>query len=208
MPRYRFKTELRRYFREYHERIMIDGVPYRSLFVGFKSDKFDSREQTPNPIKTDNWLELYSSQTSVFDEMFGGCKAQYSSDAGTPQKAWMRTDTTLKDLDPTLEHYVLVPEDYICIDFDLKGENGEKDLNRNLAAASAWPETYAEVSKVVEDYTSSTDTLVIAIPLPSIVRKWRSNVSAAKLVSEEGSPFTTGELLQIIRETSQQRPKR
>ena len=147
MPRYRFKTELRRYFREYHERIMIDGVPYRSLFVGFKSDKFDSREQTPNPIKTDNWLELYSSQTSVFDEMFGGCKAQYSSDSGTPQKAWMYTDTTLKDLDPNLEHYVLMPEDYICIDFDLKGENGEKDLNRNLAAASTWPETYAEVSK-------------------------------------------------------------
>lgn len=188
MPRYRFKTELRRYFREYHERIMIDGVPYRSLFVGFKSDKFDSREQTPNPIKTDNWLELYSSQTSVFDEMFGGCKAQYSSDSGTPQKAWMYTDTTLKDLDPTLEHYVLMPEDYICIDFDLKGENGEKDLNRNLAAASAWPETYAEVSKggqglhLIYRYPRDHDTAAEHCPEVEI-KRFRGKASLRRRLS-------------------------
>ena len=188
MPRYRFKTELRRYFREYHERIMIDGVPYRSLFVGFKSDKFDSREQTPNPIKTDNWLELYSSQTSVFDEMFGGCKAQYASDAGTPQKAWMYTDTTLKDLDPTLEHYVLMPEDYICIDFDLKGENGEKDLNRNLAAASAWPETYAEVSKggqglhLIYRYPRDHDTAAEYCPEVEI-KRFRGKASLRRRLS-------------------------
>lgn len=188
MPRYRFKTELRRYFREYHERIMINGVQYRSLFVGFKSDKFDSREQTPNPIKTDNWLELYSSQTSVFDEMFGGCKAQYSSDSGTPQKAWMYTDTTLKDLDPTLEHYVLMPEDYICIDFDLKGENGEKDLNRNLAAASAWPETYAEVSKggqglhLIYRYPRDHDTAAEYCPEVEI-KRFRGKASLRRRLS-------------------------
>lgn len=188
MPRYRFKTELRRYFREYHERIMIDGVPYRSLFVGFKSDKFDSREQTPNPIKTDNWLELYSSQTSVFDEMFGGCKAQYSSDSGTPRKAWMYADTTLKDLDPTIEHYVLMPEDYICIDFDLKGENGEKDLNRNLAAASAWPETYAEVSKggqglhLIYRYSRDHDTAAEYCPEVEI-KRFRGKASLRRRLS-------------------------
>lgn len=188
MPRYRFKTELRRYFREYHERIMIDGVPYRSLFVGFKSDKFDSREQTPNPIKTDNWLELYSSQTSVFDEMFGGCKAQYSSDSGTPQKVWMYTDTTLKDLDPTLEHYVLMPEDYICIDFDLKGDIGEKDLNANLRAASAWPPTYAETSKsggglhLIYRYPVDKDTLVEYSPGIEI-KRFRGKASLRRRLS-------------------------
>lgn len=188
MPRYRFKTELRRYFREFHDRIMIDGIPYRSLFIGFKNDKFESRELTPNPIRTDNWLELYSSHKSVFDEMFGGCKAQYSSDAGTPQKAWTYTTTTLKDLDPTLEHYVLVPEDYICIDFDLKGENGEKDLNRNLAAAAAWPETYAEVSKgggglhLIYRYPRDRDTTAEYCPEVEI-KRFRGKASLRRRLS-------------------------
>lgn len=147
MPRYRFKTELRRYFREFHERIMIDGISYRSLFVGFISDKFESHIGEPTPVKNENWLELYPGTSSIFDEHFGGCKAQYSSKRGTPQKAWQSVDTTLRDIVPTEEHYVLLSEEYICIDFDLKGADGEKDLSANLRAASAWPPTYAETSK-------------------------------------------------------------
>ena len=147
MPRYRFKTELRRYFREFHERIMIDGIPYRSLFIGFLSDKFESRDGELTAVKNENWLELYPDASSIFDEHFGGCKAQYSSKSGTPQKAWQYVDTTLRDIVPTEEHYILLPEEYICIDFDLKGADGEKDLSANLHAASAWPPTYAETSK-------------------------------------------------------------
>ena len=147
MPRYRFKTELRRYFREFHERIMIDGIPYRSLFIGFLSDKFESHSGERTPVKNENWLELYQDASSIFDEHFGGCKAQYSSKSGTPQKAWQYVDTTLRDIVPTEEHYILLPEEYICIDFDLKGADGEKDLSANLRAASAWPPTYAETSK-------------------------------------------------------------
>ena len=147
MPRYRFKTEFNRYFREFHERVTIDGVPYRSLFIGFRDDKFESRENTPAPVKRESWLDLQPGSQSVFDEHFAGCKAQYSSKTGAPQKAWDHVDTTLRDIAPTEEHYVLMPEEYICIDFDLKGENGEKDLNANLRAASAWPPTYAETSK-------------------------------------------------------------
>lgn len=147
MPRYRFKTELRRYFREFHERIMIDGISYRSLFVGFISDKFESHAAEPTPVKNENWLELYPGASSIFDEHFGGCKAQYSSKSGTPQKAWQYVDTTLRDIVPTEEHYILPPEEYVCIDFDLKGADGEKDLSANLRAASAWPPTYAETSK-------------------------------------------------------------
>ena len=188
MPRYRFKTELRRYFREFRERVMIDGVPYRSLFIGFKNDKFDNHEQVPNPVKTDNWLELYSSQTSVFDEMFGGCKAQYSSDAGTPRNAWTYTTTSLRDLDSTLEHYVLMPEEYICIDFDLKGENGEKDLNANLRAASAWPPTYAETSKsggglhLIYRYPVDKDTLAEYSPGIEI-KRFRGKASLRRRLS-------------------------
>lgn len=147
MPRYRFKTELCRYFREYHERIQIDGVRYRSVFVGFRNDKFGSVEGVPQPIESDDWLDLRPGTTSIFDEHFAGCKAQYSSKKGTPEKAWVYVDTTLADIAPVDEHYVLLPEEYICIDFDLKGVDGEKDLSANLHAASAWPPTYAETSK-------------------------------------------------------------
>lgn len=147
MPRYRFKTELCRYFREYHERIQIDGVRYRSVFIGFRSDKFDSVEDQPDPQKSEDWLDLYNGTKSVFDDHFAGCKAQYSSEEGTPKKAWVNVSTTLADIAPVDEHYVLLPEEYICIDFDLKGADGEKDLSANLRAASAWPPTYAETSK-------------------------------------------------------------
>lgn len=147
MPRYRFKTELSRYFREFHERIMINGISYRSLFIGFLSDKFESGASEQMPVKSENWLDLHRGIKSIFDEHFAGCKSQYSSEGGTPQKAWMYVDTTLADIVPTEEHYVLLPEEYICIDFDLKGADGEKDLSANLHAASAWPPTYAETSK-------------------------------------------------------------
>ena len=44
-------------------------------------------------------------------------------------------------------HYVKVPENHIVIDFDLKDETGQKSMELNLKAASAWPATYAEFSK-------------------------------------------------------------
>ena len=188
MPRYRFKTELGRYFREFHERVMIDGVHYRSLFIGFQSDKFESRECTPSPVKGDIWLDLKPGTSSVFDEHFAGCKAQYSSENGTPQKAWKYVDTTLGGIVPTDEHYVLMPEEYVCIDFDLKGDNGEKDLNANFSAASAWPPTYAETSKsgagihLIYRYPVDKDTLAEYSPGIEI-KRFRGNASLRRRLS-------------------------
>ena len=45
------------------------------------------------------------------------------------------------------EDYVKLPSNHIVIDFDLKDDNGEKSLERNLEEASKWPETYGELSK-------------------------------------------------------------
>lgn len=188
MPRYRFKTELGRYFHEFHERVMIDGVHYRSLFVGFQSDKFENREYTPSPVKGDMWLDLKPGTPSVFDEHFAGCKAQYSSEKGTPQKAWKYVDTTLNGIIPTDEHYVLMPEEYVCIDFDLKGDNGEKDLNANFSAASAWPPTYAETSKsgggihLIYRYPVDKDTLAEYSPGIEI-KRFRGNASLRRRLS-------------------------
>lgn len=188
MPRYRFKTELGRYFREFHERVMVDGIHYRSLFVGFQSDKFENREYTPSPVKGDIWLDLKPGTPSVFDEHFAGCKAQYASEKGTPQKAWKYVDTTLSGIVPTDEHYVLMPEEYICIDFDLKGDNGEKDLNANFSAASAWPPTYAETSKsgggihLIYRYPVDKDTLAEYSPGIEI-KRFRGNASLRRRLS-------------------------
>ena len=188
MPRYRFKTELCRYFREYHDRIMVDGIPYRSLFIGFIGDKFDTHECIPSPIKSEPWLELKQGLPSVFDDHFAGCKAQYSSENGTPRKSWAYVDSTLRDIAPTTEHYVLMPEEYICIDFDLKGENGEKDLNANLRAASAWPPTYAETSKsggglhLIYRYPVDKDTLAEYSPGIEI-KRFRGKASLRRRLS-------------------------
>lgn len=188
MPRYRFKTELRRYFQEFHDRIMVDGVPYRSLFIGFRSDKFESSELVPKSVKNDSWIELNRGLNTFFDEHFAGCKAQYSSANGTPQKPWVRVDTTLRDITPIDEHYVLMPEEYICIDFDLKGDNGEKDLKANLRAASAWPPTYAETSKsggglhLIYRYPVDKDTLAEYSPGIEI-KRFRGNASLRRRLS-------------------------
>lgn len=40
-----------------------------------------------------------------------------------------------------------MPENHIVIDFDIPDENGNKCFDLNLAEASKWPPTYAEVSK-------------------------------------------------------------
>lgn len=188
MPRYRFRTELLRYFREFHDRIRLDGIRYRSLFIGFLADKFEDQPDEPTPIKTEDWLDLYSGGTLVFDEFFGGCKAQYSSENGTPKKAWMNVTTTLADIVPAEEHYVLLPEEYICIDFDLRGDNGEKDLNANLRAASAWPPTYAETSKsggglhLIYRYPVDKDTLAEYSPGIEI-KRFRGNASLRRRLS-------------------------
>lgn len=188
MPRYRFKTELRRYFREFRDRVMIDGIPYRSLFVGFRSDKFESSPLTPETVKSNSWIEMSRDVSSIFDEHFAGCKAQYSSEKGTPQKAWALVDTTLRDIATVDEHYVLMPEEYICIDFDLKGDNGEKDLNANLRAASAWPPTYAETSKsgggihLIYRYPVDKDTLAEYSPGIEI-KRFRGNASLRRRLS-------------------------
>src|SRR5690606_26088678 len=107
---------------------------------------------------------------SLLDKMLADMPAQYAKADGTPRKYWSdapRTrldkrsgkmveftpkpeqvvDTVLKDLDTTKEHYVKVPPNHIVIDFDLTNEEGEKDVERNLEAASQWPPTYAEFSK-------------------------------------------------------------
>ena len=141
-----FKEELKNYFRDYKDRYTKNDTRMRSVYIGFRADKFEDEEkeevQTPK-IK----LIEFNSTESIFDKDCGKYPAQYATSKGTPSKKWDNVTTTLDDINTKELHYVKVPENHIVIDFDISDENGEKSLERNVEEASKWPPTYAEFSK-------------------------------------------------------------
>jgi energy-coupling factor transporter ATP-binding protein EcfA2 len=145
LPQYKFREELRNYFEEYHDRITIDGVQQRSYYTGFTAKPF--KAPVVPETKPPSFSLVMDETESLLDELFAEMPAQESKADGTPKHRWSTVTTTLADLDTSLLHFVKVPENHIVIDFDLKDENGEKSLERNLEAASLWPATYAELSK-------------------------------------------------------------
>lgn len=141
-----FKEELKNYFRDYKDRYTKNDTRMRSVYIGFRADKFEDEEkeevQTPK-IK----LIEFNYTESIFDKDCGKYPAQYATSKGTPSKKWDNVTTTLDDINTKELHYVKVPENHIVIDFDIPDENGEKSLERNVEEASKWPSTYAEFSK-------------------------------------------------------------
>lgn len=156
LPQYKFREELRNYFEEFKDRGEVNGDPVRSLYSGFTADKF----KAPTKEKGEFSLVLEESQ-SLLDELLAAQPAQVATTDGVPAKKWSNVTTKLSDIDSSSLHYVKVPENHVVIDFDLKGDNGTKALERNLEAASRWPATYAEISKSGEGihlhYTYSGD---------------------------------------------------
>ena len=145
LPMYKFREELKSYFKEFKDVTRIDGKQVRSYYEGFLYKKFDRQME----IEKDEPIPSLSfeRQDSIFDTEFEKCPAQYTTKNETPIKRWDEVETVLSDLNTKRLHYVKVPENLIVIDFDLKDENGEKSLEKNLEAASKWPPTYAELSK-------------------------------------------------------------
>lgn len=140
-----FKDEMRNYFERFEER---DGNR-RSVFFGFKKEKLDYQplDSYRKPMtEKDGWLK-FDKEISDFDNIFSEMSAQYANKYETPAKPWDVCKTKLKDLNPKELHYVLMPDEVICVDFDIKNEKGEKDYDLNLKEASKWPPTYAELSK-------------------------------------------------------------
>lgn len=147
MPMYVFREELKNYFDEFYERTKVDGVDVRSYYVGFKINKLDKSANTVfEPTKKSNWINL-KDQPSLLDDMLIDCPAQYGNDKETPSKKWDNVNTLVGDIDTKKLHYIRVPENHIVIDFDLKDDEGNKSLQRNLDAAKVFPKTYAETSK-------------------------------------------------------------
>lgn len=144
-----FKEELKNYFRDYSERsVLEDGSRVRSIYSGFRADKFEQsfKSKPKDDPKPKSWL-IFDKTKSLLDVEYADCPAQYAKDDGTPAFKWDNVKTRLKDLDTSKEHFVLPPGAHIVADFDIPDENGEKSLERNLAEASKWPKTYAELSR-------------------------------------------------------------
>ena len=146
-----FQEELKNYFKDFYKSIEDeDGVMLESYYSGFITKLLDEpvtvskkKEQETSIIK----LIEFNCTESIFDKEYGDCFAQYASSEGTPSRKWENVKTKLSELDTSKVHYVKVPENHIVIDFDIKDENGEKSFEKNLAEASKWPATYAELSK-------------------------------------------------------------
>ena len=134
--RYKFRDTLKLYYDKY-----ADGK-----FEGFRWEKIG--EKRPETVKIDicGWLK-FDKTNSLFDKKFAGQPAQYANEEGLPSYKWSNVNTTLSDISTNELHYVKMPEEIICLDFDIRGEDGEKSFEKNLEAASKFPPTYAELSK-------------------------------------------------------------
>lgn len=150
LPMYKFREELKNYFRKFEDVGRdSEGKQVRSWYSGFLSGKFgtgysEDGESGAEEAKK-SWLSL-TCQKSLLDEELADCKAQYVKEDGTPNGTWARCRTTLREIDTSQTHYILVPGALVTVDFDLKNEKGEKDIQLNLEAAGKFPPTYAEFS--------------------------------------------------------------
>lgn len=146
---YVFREELKNYFKKFDDTIKIDGVQVRSYYSGFLKNKFDRTNIKTISVKKDDissWIHL-KEQKSLLDDICKDCKAQEANAEEKPSKKWDNVKTTLADICTSNVHYVMLPENHIVIDFDIKDESGKKSLAKNVEAASKWPSTYAETSK-------------------------------------------------------------
>lgn len=143
-----FKEELKNYFYEYSDRFsMDDGSRVRSYYSGFRTDKFDMGDKPKKKEENKPKLIRFEVQDSIFDRVYADCPAQYATAKETPKRAWDDVTTTLANLDTSKLHYAKPPESHVVVDFDLRGPDGSKSLERNIEEASKWPPTYAELSK-------------------------------------------------------------
>lgn len=149
LPMYKFREELKNYFEHYFDMWRVDGKQVRKYYSGFIRKKFHPEEaskEKPSQTHDEGWLKLDCTE-SLLDDIYANYPAQYATDYGTPLIPWGNVTTTLADICTDKLHYVMLPENHIVVDFDLKDESGEKSLERNLEAANKWPPTYAELSK-------------------------------------------------------------
>ena len=137
----KFIQELSDYFPP-SETIMVGNVLTRGVY----RDPYAWKVWPPVIDETVSPSFILEETTSLIDEMLADCQAQYATTKRAPKQKWENVTTTLADIRTTETHFVQQPLNHIVIDFDLRGGDGAKSLDRNLEAAAIWPPTYAEYS--------------------------------------------------------------
>ena len=144
----KFKEELKNYFDDFDDRWKKpNGERIRNVYHGFNIDKYFDDDEDEEPDSSEPYTIRFGENKSIFDKEYADCPAQLASSEEKPTQKWTNVKTKLSDIETWRVHYVKVPDNHIVIDFDITDETGEKSFEKNLAEASKWPPTYAELSK-------------------------------------------------------------
>ena len=145
------KREALRYFDTMLKDSHVDGTRVNNYFKGFRwniafPEGVVGTTKADDMVVPDNWLE-FDHHNEVFNKLAADYPAQAALRNGNPSEKWDNVVTKLSDIQTNKLHWVKVPLNHVILDFDLKDENGKKNLELNKEAASKFPPTYAEVSK-------------------------------------------------------------
>lgn len=146
------KNELKRYYITFVEQKKIDGENVKNVYEGLKWKDIFPGEPEPKIQRGESEEDLIEEfglreGESIFDKHAATYPAQYTNKEGNPKVRWDEVGTSLREITTTDLHFVRVPINHIVLDFDLKNEEGEKDLSLSLKAAKKFPDTYTELSK-------------------------------------------------------------
>lgn len=145
------KREALRYFDTMLKDSHIDGMRVNNYFKGFRwnvafPEGVVGTTEANDTVIPDDWLD-FNYHNEVFNKLAAEYPAQLALRNGNPSEKWDNVVTTLSDIKTSKLHWVKVPLNHIIIDFDLKDDSGNKNLELNSEAASKFPPTYAELSK-------------------------------------------------------------
>lgn len=145
------KREALRYFDTMLKDSHIDGMRVNNYFKGFRwnvafPEGVVGTTEANDTVIPDDWLD-FNYHNEVFNKLASEYPAQLALRNGNPSEKWDNVVTTLSDIKTNKLHWVKVPLNHIIIDFDLKDDSGNKNLELNVEAASKFPPTYAELSK-------------------------------------------------------------
>lgn len=149
MPKYKFREELKVYFKEFHSTYKDGGKRLTDVFVGFLKHRLSPTIEYNelNPTDLDDFLTLNpAGSKSILKTICKDCRAAYANESGIVNIDVTKSELTLEDIDEKKTHFVVLPPDHIVIDIDLKDEEGKKDLARAIESAKDFPQTYVEVS--------------------------------------------------------------
>ena len=89
LPRYKFREEMKAYFKCFDEVKRVENKQVRSYYSGFIKNKFknttEKMEEPPIALTLEN-------KSSIFDKIAANYPAQYASDNGTPTFKWDRNN--------------------------------------------------------------------------------------------------------------------